>query len=92
MRWEARVLVRLKAGVLDPQGAATRSALESLGFSGVEEVRVGKLVELAFQAPNREEAELRLAQMCHKLLANPVIEVFEYALDAGREGSGCGLA
>ncbi|MFN7173416.1 MAG: phosphoribosylformylglycinamidine synthase subunit PurS [Thermaurantiacus tibetensis] len=70
---KARVTVSLKPGVLDPQGRAIRHALESLGFAGVGEVRVGKVIELEL-APDtpRETVE----EMARRLLANPVIESF----------------
>ena len=67
----ARVLIRPKAGILDPQGVAVEQALPALGFTGVSEVRVGRLVELDV------EDEGQLQAMCEKLLANPLIEDFE---------------
>jgi len=66
-----RVFVTLKAGVLDPQGKAIRHALEGLGFSGVNDVRAGKLIELDV-ADGTDDAALD--DMCRKLLANIVIE------------------
>jgi phosphoribosylformylglycinamidine synthase len=70
---QVRVLVRLKPGVLDPQGRAVHHALEGMGFTGVEDVRIGKLIELDV-ADGTDEATIR--QMCEKLLANTVIESF----------------
>jgi phosphoribosylformylglycinamidine synthase PurS subunit len=67
----ALVLIRPKAGILDPQGEAVRRALPALGFTGVEAVRVGRLVELELQSADQLEA------MCEKLLANPLIEDYE---------------
>ena len=67
----ARVLIRPKAGILDPQGIAVERALPALGFSGVSNVHVGRLVELEV-----EDAE-HLDEMCRKLLANPLIEDYE---------------
>ena len=66
-----RVHVNLKPGVLDPQGRAVHHALEGLGFEGVEDVRVGRLIELDVADSTSEEA---LDEMCRKLLANMVIE------------------
>jgi phosphoribosylformylglycinamidine synthase subunit PurS len=66
-----RVLVRPKAGILDPQGQAVERALPALGFAGVENVHVGRLIEL-----DVEDAS-RLPEMCEKLLANPLIEDYE---------------
>jgi len=66
-----RVLVRPKAGILDPQGQAVERALPALGFGGVENVHVGRLIELDVSDP------ARLPEMCEKLLANPLIEDYE---------------
>ena len=70
---KVRIHVSLKPGVLDPQGRAVHHALEGLGFSGVEDVRVGRLIELDV-ADGTSEAQLE--DMCRKLLANTVIENF----------------
>ena len=80
---KARVTVTLKAGVLDPQGQAIEHSLSSLGFTGVEDVRVGKLfrITLAERGQTREEVEAHLRQMCERLLANTVIEKFSYTLE-----------
>jgi phosphoribosylformylglycinamidine synthase len=67
----ARVLIRPKAGILDPQGQAVERALPALGFSGVGNVHVGRLVELDVEDPSQLDA------MCRKLLANPLIEDYE---------------
>jgi phosphoribosylformylglycinamidine synthase PurS subunit len=67
----ARVLIRPKAGILDPQGVAVERALPALGFGGVDNVHVGRLVELDV------EDESQLDAMCRKLLANPLIEDYE---------------
>jgi len=77
----ARVLIRPKAGILDPQGVAVERALPALGFSGVANVHVGRLVELDVDDPSQLEA------MCEKLLANPLIEDYEI-LYPGGEPSG----
>jgi phosphoribosylformylglycinamidine synthase PurS subunit len=70
----ARVLIRPKAGILDPQGIAVERALPALGFAGVANVHVGRLVELDVE----DEAQLR--PMCEKLLANPLVEDYEVQL------------
>ena len=72
-----RVHVSLKPGVLDPQGRAVHHALEGLGFEGVEDVRVGRSIELDV-ADNTSVAAL--TDMCEKLLANTVIESYRYEL------------
>jgi phosphoribosylformylglycinamidine synthase subunit PurS len=71
----ARVLVRPKAGILDPQGVAAERALAALGFAGVGEVRIGRLIELELEDP------AALPQMCERLLANPLIEDYEILAD-----------
>ena len=77
----ARVHVRLKNGVLDPQGAAIARALAQLGFAGVREVRQGKMIELQLDDGDRAEAEVRVRAMCERLLANPVIETYTVTID-----------
>ena len=68
---KVRVFVSLKPGVLDPQGRAVHHALEGLGFTGVEDVRVGRMIELEVADGTSDET---LREMCEKLLANMVIE------------------
>jgi phosphoribosylformylglycinamidine synthase PurS subunit len=68
---KVRVFVSLKPGVLDPQGRAVHHALEGLGFKGVEDVRVGRMIEMDVADATSDEA---LREMCEKLLANMVIE------------------
>ena len=67
----ARVLVRPKAGILDPQGQAVERALPALGFEGVHNVHVGRLIELDVEDP------AQLPEMCERLLTNPLIEDWE---------------
>ncbi len=73
----ARVLIRPKAGILDPQGIAVERALPALGFTGVSQVHVGRLVELEVEDASQ------LERMCSELLANPLIE--DYEIVAGTE-------
>jgi phosphoribosylformylglycinamidine synthase PurS subunit len=75
----ARVLVQPKAGILDPQGQAVQRALPALGFTGVSNVHVGRLIELDVEDPSR------LPEMCERLLTNPLIEdyVVEFVASAG---------
>jgi phosphoribosylformylglycinamidine synthase subunit PurS len=77
----ARVQVRLKDGVLDPQGAAIGRALAQLGFAGVDEVRQGKMIELRLADTDRAQAEAKVRAMCERLLANPVIETYTITID-----------
>ncbi|RMD47489.1 MAG: phosphoribosylformylglycinamidine synthase subunit PurS [Alphaproteobacteria bacterium] len=78
---KARVLVRPRKGVLDPQGEAVRHALGTLGFEGVREVRVGKLIEIDLDESDPARAREQVAEMCEKLLANTVIEDWEVELE-----------
>ncbi len=71
-----RVLIRPKEGILDAQGKAVETALPALGFEGIREVRVGRIVEL--EADSTE----RLEELCEKLLANPLIEDYEIVTPA----------
>jgi phosphoribosylformylglycinamidine synthase PurS subunit len=83
---KAKIYVTLKREVLDPQGDAVRRALGSLGFEGVRDVRIGKLVEIEVDRGDREGVERDVRAMCEKLLANPVIEDFRFELaDDGAE-------
>jgi phosphoribosylformylglycinamidine synthase PurS subunit len=82
---EARIHVTLKKSVLDPQGDTVKSGLASLGFSGVEDCRIGKFMVLKLQESDPQKARAQVDEMCRKLLANPVIEeyVFEISEVAG---------
>jgi phosphoribosylformylglycinamidine synthase subunit PurS len=71
---KARVLVRLKPGILDVQGASVQRALHGLGFGEVQELRVGKVLELELDGVASEAARQRIEEMCARLLTNPVIE------------------
>jgi phosphoribosylformylglycinamidine synthase len=78
----ARVTITLKSGVLDPQGKAIQGALASLGFSGVEEVRQGKVIDIALADGDAASARAKLEAMCERLLANTVIENYAIELQA----------
>jgi phosphoribosylformylglycinamidine synthase PurS subunit len=75
----ATVLIRPKAGVLDPQGQAVRSSLRHLGF-GVGEARVGRVVDLELEVEDPAAARASIERMCEQLLANPLIESYEIEL------------
>ena len=79
---KARIHVYLKPGVLDPQGQAVANSLTHLGFEEVTGVRQGKLIEIDLNTADAEEAQKRVAEMCDKLIANPVIENYEIELSA----------
>jgi phosphoribosylformylglycinamidine synthase PurS subunit len=76
-----RVLIRPKEGILDPQGQAVEQALPALGFGGVRNVHVGRLIELDVDDPSE------VPEMCERLLANPLIEDYEIATEAGCRGA-----
>ena len=78
---KAKVHITLKPGVLDPQGRAIQHALASLGFSGVDDVRQGKYIELDLGETDQAQARARVDEMCKKLLANTVIE--NYSVEIG---------
>ncbi len=77
---KAKVSVTLKRGILDPQGQAVLHALGSLGYQGVKDVRVGKLIELELATHDRAGAEAEVKAMCEQLLANTIIEDYRIEL------------
>ncbi len=86
--WIARIHVTLKAVVLDPQGDAVLTGLHQLGFAGVAAVRVGKYLEVTLAAADQAAAEDAVRQMCERLLANPVIERYHYAIERAEPRAG----
>ncbi len=79
--YQARIYVTLKPTVNDPQGLTVLSSLHRLGFSDVEDVRVGKFLLVNVDASDQAEAERSVTKMCQQLLANPVIEEFRFELE-----------
>ena len=77
-----KIFVSLKPGVLDPQGKAIERSLHTLGYNEVREVRAGKYLELELDAASRGAAELRIREICDRLLANPVIEDFRFEISS----------
>ena len=77
----ATVNVFLKDGVLDPQGKAAHHALDSLGFTGVSDIRIGKQIIIKLDTTDKVKAEAEVKEMCEKLLANTVIEDYAIAID-----------
>lgn len=76
--YKARIYVTLRPSVLDPAGTAVQSGLGHLGYTNVEQVRIGKLIELTIRAANESTAREQLDRMCDQLLANPVIENYRF--------------
>ena len=77
---KARIKVTLKSGVLDPQGKAIQNALSSLGFSGINDVRQGKYIEVDLAETGEAKAREQVERICRELLANTVIENYSYEL------------
>jgi len=78
---KAKVIVTHKPGVLDPQGQTVLQSLRQLGFQDVQDVRIGKYIEIDLEAGNRGQAEKRVAEISDKMLANPIIETFRIELE-----------
>lgn len=78
----AKVYVTLKSGVLDPQGKAVGHALGTLGFKDVQDVRIGKYIEVTLPEMAKDQAMARVKEMCENLLANTVIEKYRIEWDA----------
>ncbi len=77
----AKVYITLKPTVNDPQGLTIKGALHNLGFALVEDVRAGKYIEIRIEADDINKAKSQINEMCHKLLANPVIENYRFELE-----------
>jgi len=77
---KALIYITYKQGLLDPQGQAVKEALSSLGFMGVDDVRVGKYIEIEIEDSPSGELKTQVEKMCRELLANPVIEDFRMEL------------
>lgn len=73
-------------GILDPQGATIDRALPALGYTNVSQVRVGKSIRLTVDAESEDAARAQVDEMCHRLLANPVIEAFSISISPALEG------
>ena len=78
---KVRVYVALKQGLLDAQGKTIKNALESLGFKGIQDVRMGKHLEITLNHSSRASAKRDVERMCQKLLANPVVETYRIEVE-----------
>ncbi|WP_416665675.1 phosphoribosylformylglycinamidine synthase subunit PurS [Egbenema bharatensis] len=78
--YQARIYVTLRPSVLDPAGTAVQSGLQHMGYDNVEQVRIGKYIELNLKADDEATAQQQLDRMCDQLLANPVIENYRFEL------------
>lgn len=77
---KAQVQVMLKKGIFDPQGQAVKNGLESVGFEGLGGVRVGKIIEIDLDTTDEQTADKQVAEMCDRMLANPIVESFSYTI------------
>ncbi|MEK6691726.1 MAG: phosphoribosylformylglycinamidine synthase subunit PurS [Nitrospirota bacterium] len=78
---KAKVYITLKKGVLDPQGKTIKQALEHLEYKGIEDIRLGKYIEITLNGKSKSEAEREIKDMCEKLLANTVIEDYRFEIE-----------
>ncbi|MDS3861372.1 phosphoribosylformylglycinamidine synthase subunit PurS [Thermosynechococcaceae cyanobacterium BACA0444] len=79
-QFQANVYVTLRPSVLDPAGVAVQAGIHHLGYSGVEQVRIGKFIQLSLTATDEAQAKTQLESICDQLLANSVIEVYRFEL------------
>ena len=77
---KAKIVVMPKTTVLDPQGKTVRHALESMGFTGIKGVRIGKFIEVELTGRSKAALKKKIDEACHKLLSNPVIEDYTFTL------------
>jgi len=80
---KAKICITLKPGLLDAQGKTIKQALDSLGFKGVQDVRIGKYVEIELNHGSKTSSKRDVERMCKKLLANPVIETYRIEVAQG---------
>ena len=78
---KAKVYISYKEGILDPQGKTVGTALNSMGINGIENVRIGKYIEIVFDGVTKKEATLLTEKSCKKLLANPNTETYRFELE-----------
>ena len=78
---KAKIIITPKKAVLDPQGKTVQSALAHIGYTGVNDVRVGKYLEIDLAGPDRETARKQIDDACHKILSNPVIEDYRFEIE-----------
>ncbi len=78
---QVKIFITLKNGVVDPQGITIKGALQSSGYQGIANIRLGKYIQMEMNSKSREEAEKDIEEICGKLLANPVIENYRYEIE-----------
>ncbi len=77
---KAKIIVMPKRTVLDPQGKTIKHALESMSFTGIKDVRIGKFIEVELTGSNKVALKKKIDEACHKLLSNPVIEEYTFEI------------
>ncbi|MEN9208513.1 MAG: phosphoribosylformylglycinamidine synthase subunit PurS [Gloeomargarita sp. GMQP_bins_120] len=80
--YHAEIHITLKPGVLDPAGTAVTRVLQQHHYDGVQQVRMGKLIELTLMAPDQAQAQAQVDRICREVLTNPVIETYRFRLEA----------
>ena len=80
----AEIHITLKELVLDPQGTTLKRSLETMGYQDIEDVRMGKFIQIKFDTEDRKAVEERVREMCQKILSNPVIEQYSYTIAEGK--------
>ena len=78
---KAKVYIRYKEGILDPQGKTVGGALDSMGIDGIKELRIGKYIEISFGKISKKQAESVTDESCRKLLANPNTETYHFEME-----------
>ena len=78
---KAKVYIRYKEGILDPQGKTVGGALDSMGIDGIKDLRIGKYIEISFRNISKEQAESVTDESCRKLLANPNTETYHFEVE-----------
>ena len=78
---KAKVYIRYKEGILDPQGKTVGGALDSMGIDGIKELRIGKYIEISFRDISKKQAESVTDESCRKLLANPNTETYHFEVE-----------
>ncbi len=86
MEYVADIVVTLKKSILDPQGDAVRSALKSMGYHGVQDVRIGKRIEVRLEAADEAGCTKTVDEICAKLLANTVVEAYDFSIREAPRG------
>lgn len=79
--YTAKIFVRHKKGILDPQGKTIKDALHAMKYSSVGEVKIGKLIDIRFDAKDMDDAKSKINDMCKQLLANPVVEQYTFEIE-----------